>query len=680
VEHGERAPFLAPASTTSGCRSSWARPTPRGGAPPPPPTLYAEANIIGDRHIAFYRERARGGIAVIISEQHAAHATGRGGFRACCSAWDPRAVPQFAKLADAVHEFGALQFVQLWAPGLEDTGALIVDDWHPAVGQSRIRTLRRNTTPVVLDRAGIAEIVASFATSARNVRDGGLDGVEIHGAHGWLVGQFLSPLYNRRGDAYGGSTANRCRFALEIAEAIRTATGGELAVGIQLSVDEYLGELGITPEDTYAQLELLSRSGLFDYFNLSTGSPQASGHYTIASMEMPEAFLAEHARRAKEIVGERAKIMLVDRIRDVRTAARLVADGATDMVAMARAQLADPFLVQKAQQGRLDEIVPCVGENHCLGRVYGNLELTCMMNPATGRERAWGEGTLGNAAAPRRVVVLGGGPAGLKAAAVAASRGHAVVLFEARGELGGHLDLLARLPGRGDWRLAIDHLAAAARRARVELRLDQRPTLAELAAREPDVVLCATGSSWDRSGFTIARPGRATIPGLESGNVLDLGAALRTALDDPRALGPRVLIVDESDGYFAIGLADLLAAAEVEIELVTRQAVVGETVRLAADGHKAFGRLIAAGAGLTAQHLVEAIDGDRIELSHVWTGEPRRIEGVTSVVLAMDRIPDDGPFHEFEPSFPHVERIGDALAPRSAAEAIYEAERVARSL
>src|SRR5579872_2014871 len=233
-------------------------------------TLYAESNLVSDRHVAFYRERARGGFGMIITEQHAAHASGRGPFHACASAWDPRAVAQFAKVAAAVHEFGALQLVQLWAPGLEDSGSAVVDDWHPAVGPSRLRTLKRNTAPVVLDREAIADLVASFAVSARNVQDGGLDGIEIHGAHGWLVAQFLSPLYNRRSDEYGGSTANRCRFALEIADSIRTATRGELVLGIQLSVDEYLGEVGITPEQTYEQIEVLAGSGLFDFFNLST--------------------------------------------------------------------------------------------------------------------------------------------------------------------------------------------------------------------------------------------------------------------------------------------------------------------------------------------------------------------------------------------------------------------------
>jgi 2,4-dienoyl-CoA reductase-like NADH-dependent reductase (Old Yellow Enzyme family) len=202
-----------------------------------------------DRHIEYYRERARGGIALLVTEQHAAHPLSLGSFYHCCTAWDDCCVPQFAKLADAVHEHGARQFIQLMVTGVQDKGSMMTE-WHPLWGASRIPSYLHNEVPVVMARDEIRSVVEGYAHSARNVRLGGLDGVEIHGAHSYLVAQFLSPFYNRRSDAYGGSPIKRCRLALEIGEAVREASAGAIAVGLRLSYDEFMGDRGITAEES----------------------------------------------------------------------------------------------------------------------------------------------------------------------------------------------------------------------------------------------------------------------------------------------------------------------------------------------------------------------------------------------------------------------------------------------
>lgn len=269
-----------------------------------------------------------------------------------------------------------------------------------------------------MEQEHIDELVKGFGESALNVKVSGLDGVEIHGAHSYLVGQFLSPAYNKRPDRYGGSVRKRCQLPMEIGEEIRKRVGRDFTVGIRLSFDEFLGEAGITQEQTEEQLEILASTGLFDFFNISGGGYHTL-HWAVAPMGIKQGFMVPFGKRAKEIVGDRAKVFIVGRIIDLGVAEQIIADGAADMVAMTRAQMADPFLVAKAREGRDKEIIKCVGANECVARLFDNREVICMMNPTAGRERQWGHGTLKRVSkdAAKKIVVVGGGLAGMKAAA-----------------------------------------------------------------------------------------------------------------------------------------------------------------------------------------------------------------------------------------------------------------------
>jgi 2,4-dienoyl-CoA reductase-like NADH-dependent reductase (Old Yellow Enzyme family) len=645
----------------------------------PTTLLYAVDNVLSDRHVAFYAERAQGGAGLLVSEEHGAFRLGIGAFATACTAWHERAVPRFAALADAVHAHGSHQLIQLYAPGANDDSALVMDQWRAPWAASRIPGPGSATMPVAMDSEQIAEVVDGFAASARNVEIGGLDGVEIHAAHSWLVGQFLSPHFNRRTDAYGGSVAGRCRLAIEIGEAIRARTC-RLVVGIQLSLDEYIGAAGISARDTEDQVELLAASGLFDYVNLSTGG-SFSTHRTIPTMEVAEGFLAEPGARIREIVAGRMKVVLVGRVRSLEMAARLVEEGSADIVAMTRAQLADPELVRKGMAGRSGEIVPCIGENDCIVRALGaQLPVTCLMNPAMGHEAVWGRGRLTQAASPRRLAVIGGGPAGLKLAATAARRGHEVDLYECREALGGHLEPLSRLPHRGAWQEAIASLAGDARSAGVRIHLGATADDAVLAALAPDAVVCATGAGWDRTGISPGVPGSAPPAGADQDTVVDIGTALAHALDDPSALGRHVIIVDESGEYLPLGLADLLSQAGAAVDIVSRHPVVGATVHDALDAPHVLGRLAARAVRLIPGHLLERTRGDRVELREVWSGRERAIDGVDTVILSLLRTPDDALFRELSRHHPDVRRVGDALAPRRTHEVIHEAEAMGRAL
>lgn len=645
----------------------------------PSTLLYAERNVLSERHVAYHAERALGGVGLIVTEEHAAHPLALGAFPDACTAWEPRAVPAMAKLADAVHEHGGTAFVQLWATGIEDTGTIVGERWHPVFAASRAASPAHNAIAAEISEEQIADLVAGHAQSARNVEVAGLDGVELHAAHGWLLGQFLSPLFNARSDRYGGSPQRRAQLLIEVLEAIRARTSG-LALGVQLSVDEYVGDAGITPEATLSQVELLASSGLVDYVNISTGS-QYSRARTIAPMEAPEAMLAEHGRAVKRLVGERMKVLLADTIRTVGAAAELIEEGAADIVAMTRAHIADPFLVEKARSGRVAETIPCVGENECILRTRRALPVACVMNPVSGRERRWGAraSAATPAPVPLRVAIAGGGPAGLKLAATLAARGHETRLWERGERCGGHLDLLARLPGRARWQIGIDSLVDSARRAGVELMIGEEASVEGIAAFGADVALTATGSSWDRTGITFAAPRRAPLPGIDAPHVLGAAEAGERGLAQPGSLGERVLIVDDTGEYLPLGLADLLSR-DAHVEVLTRHAQPFEAARSSLDGGEALARIAGRGAELLPGQLLLAVDGPSVRIRELWSGRERTIEDVDTVVLCMLRTPEDGLLASLRAAGISARAVGDAVAPRRTVEVIYEAEEVGRSL
>jgi 2,4-dienoyl-CoA reductase-like NADH-dependent reductase (Old Yellow Enzyme family) len=642
--------------------------------------LYGKEEIVSDRHIAYYQERARGGAALLVLEQQAVHPSGMN-YHAGCIAWERRVIPQYEKLAEAVHQFGCRQFVQLFACGAQGRGTMYIDRWRPLWAASRVPSVVYNETPMVTEQEQIDEILKGFGESAVNAQLAGIDGVEVHAAHSQLLGEFLSPAFNKRTDRYGGSVRNRCRLVIEIGETIRKRVGSEFTLGLRLSFDEFLGPAGITPEQAEEQLDIFAAAGLFNFFNISGGGYHTL-HIAVAPMgSVPEGFMAPFGKRAKQIVGDRAKVFIAGRIVDVHMAEQILTDGAADMVAMTRAHMADPFIVNKTREGREEEITRCVGANVCVSRLIDNVEVTCVMNPVMGRERQWGEGSLKRVAqgGAKKIAVVGGGPAGLKFAAVAAKRGHKVTVYEQAGELGGHLNLLKRLPTRAGWQGAIDNLARPLERAGVEVRLRTVATKELLATETPDAVVCATGASYDRTGYSPYRVDRETIPGVEQSHVLEVAAATRKALLDAGSLGGNVLILDETDGYLPLGLAEVLANAGVRVEVVTPHLFVGEDTLKTLEMAHLFPRLRAVGVRLSAQQFVESIDGRRVEIYDIWGGERRTIE-MDTVVLAMMRSPNDELFSQLRGIFKEVHRIGDVVAPRKLEAVIYEGEKLGREI
>ncbi len=639
---------------------------------------YGEGGRPTARHRAFYRERALGGVGLLFTEQLSATPLSEAPFAAAIAAYDEGVVEPFRMVVEGLGDTPTRLFGQLVAGGGMGSSTVGVDRWGPVRAPSPVPA-PGGETPLPLTEEEIAAVVADHVRSALHLREAGLHGVEVHGAHGWLVGEFLSPFMNRREDGYGGDVVGRCRLALEIGRALRAAVGDDYPVGLALTVDECIGPAGITLADTEAQLAVLAAAGIYDFFDLSIGASH-SEWMTIASMAVPANHSFTAARAAMRVLDGRAAVFVAGRVVDVRDAATAVATGVADVVAMTRAHLADPHLVCKAREGRQDETTRCVGCNVCVGRALHGGEVVCAVNPVTGREEKWGAGTLVPAPDPRRVVVVGAGPAGLRVAATAAARGHDVVVLERAAAPGGHLRDLAWLPTRESWAKAVDDLIRSVERHGGRIVTGVDATGADVMVHLPDVVVIATGATWDERGTTSLRPDREAIPGAGPGRTWGLDRALAALRDDPRALGDNVVILDESGEWAPLGLAEVAAGAGARVRLVTPAAALGTHAAATLELPHVMPRLRRLGVETTVWHGVGAISGARVILDDVWGDTPTVLEEVSAVVLAVRRVPRDALHEELLGVGVTTVLVGDVRSPRSTTAVIHEAEGVARAL
>jgi 2,4-dienoyl-CoA reductase-like NADH-dependent reductase (Old Yellow Enzyme family) len=637
---------------------------------------YGRDGLLTDRHLAFYEERARGGVGLIFSEQMAATRRSDSPFAASLRAWDPRQLAGYRQRAETLRPYGTPFFVQLFAAGAAGGSSVGIGEWSPVRGPSRIAA-PGGELPLPLDRDELKLIATDFAEAAQRVVEGGLHGVEIHGSHGWLVGQFLSPYYNRRADGYGGSVENRCRFALEVGDAIRTKIGRKVPLGLALSYDELMGTFGITPEDALRQIEVFEASGCFDFYDLSIGSTHFQ-HHTLAPMATPHGHALAFGARAKRVVRS-AAVLVAGRIVDPGMAARAIIDGQADIVGMSRAHLADPQLVRKARERRVGDIRHCVGMNACVRRALADQPVTCGLNPRTGRELEWP--AMERTRAARKIVVVGAGPAGLHFAVKAAEAGHEVTVRERSGEAGGHLASLARLPGRGEWAIAIRDWEHALLGAGGRLELDCDVTPGHLPDGSEALVVVATGAHWDAQGRWPSRYERQSLPGADQQNVMPLDVAIgRSTMAASGGLGRRVVIVDGTGTYPALGLADLLTANGTEVLFVTPNESAGRIAAAEQELQHLMPVLYERAFSVLCLHDLEIVDGRNVTLRGVFGGRSHVEREVDSVVLALTRVSRDGLYQELRQQGRDVRCIGDAVSPRPLEAIIHEAEALARDL
>lgn len=412
---------------------------------------WAEAGFYGERYARYQAERARGGVGLIVLGQYAVHPTTRLEGGNTSVAYDEGAIPGMKLAADMCHQAGAKVVMQLFHAGFFMVSSYI--EGTPVWSASEISPPPAIMAGMEMAKAmepeDMEDLKAHYVRSSRNAMLARGDGIEIHAAHGYLLNQFLSPLFNKRTDEYGGSLENRMRLLVEVIEAARKEIGPEKALGVRISADEFTPG-GLTLEDTKDVARRLDALGLLDYISVSQGLAYHSQAACIPPMSFPHGVFIRHAAAIREVVSN-VKVFTVGRVIDPLEAEKILADGHADMVIMTRAHIADPEIANKVREGRLDEIRPCIGD--CAGCVSGPVAnrfgLQCCQNPAVGREQHWG-GEIPPAARKKRVMVVGGGPGGLEAAWVAAARGHDVTLYERSGELGGQVLLARQLPTRSE--------------------------------------------------------------------------------------------------------------------------------------------------------------------------------------------------------------------------------------
>ncbi|MCC7271720.1 MAG: NADH:flavin oxidoreductase [Alphaproteobacteria bacterium] len=448
-------------------------------------STHDEEGLPGERYQRYHEEKAKGGLALTMfgGSSMVSPDSSWGGGQVDVSS--DRVLPYLREFSERIHRHGAAIMCQISHLGRRADA--MSWNWLPTLGPSRVRETRHRNFPREMDRGDIDRVIRDYAAAALRCKEGGLDGVEtVTGGH--LIGQFLSPRTNLRSDGFGGSPANRARFGLMVHEAIREAVGDDWLVGIRFVVDEDI-EDGIGFDDCLELARLFEAAGHIDFFNCIFGrmdTDLALAEHNMPGMSQPLApFLKPVGAFKRET---RLPVFHAARIPDLATARHAIAENLLDMVAMTRAHMADPQIVNKLMRGEADRIRPCVGASYCMYK-----KTHCIHNPASGREQFLPQ-IVERAAAPgRKVVVIGGGPGGLEAARVSAERGHRVVLFEAGARLGGQLLTAVRATWRRDLIAIVDWRQAELDRLGVEVRLNRWAEADDVLAERPDAVIVATG-------------------------------------------------------------------------------------------------------------------------------------------------------------------------------------------
>ncbi|MEM9610283.1 MAG: FAD-dependent oxidoreductase [Actinomycetota bacterium] len=622
----------------------------------------------GDDLIAYHEARAKGGVGLAIIEI------------AGVSTDSPTGIPVhsdevllwYDELSTRMHAHGTQVFQQLWHGGIT---LQRVPGQRP-VGPSAIPNAMVGITPRPLTTGEIADLVAAFASAARRVVAGGLDGIELHAAHGYLLGSFLSPATNVRDDDYGGSLENRARFTREVLRAIRSEVGPAFPVGIRISGDEFI-EGGIDHVEAEAIARELEPD--IDFLDVSMGTYWRF-HKFLSTLDDPLGYELDNNEKVTKVV--EVPTIVTGRIMTLDHADHIIGSGAADLVSIVRAMIADPELVVKARDGREDQIRPCIGTSMgCVAQLMTTGRIQCVVNVAAGRERSVPFETPGPAETSKRVLVVGGGPAGMEAARTAALRGHTVDLYEMTGELGGQVRMAASVPPRSDLEALTRWLADELDRlgVRVHLRTPVDPDLIVEAA--PDEVIVATGSTPKAPGFQLSAPtvpvAGADLPHVAtSWEVLGFGGRARVGTD--------AVVYDDTGTFEAISVTDRLLAAGCRVTIVSRHEQLGARIPFPpATVEASRERLFAAGVDVVPNMALRRIDETTVTIAGLGLGIERTIAADTVCLVTYHDLNDELATHlaVAHPDAPFgVHVIGNADGGDTIQAAIRSAADVTRSM
>jgi 2,4-dienoyl-CoA reductase-like NADH-dependent reductase (Old Yellow Enzyme family)/thioredoxin reductase len=621
---------------------------------------------LSDDLIAYHEARAKGGVGLSFTEASSVHKTGP----MTMHAWSDDIIPRYQKLMKAVRPHGMRMFSQI-----NHMGYLQGPPWSQPWSASEILVNPlTGMTSHSMTRDEIAEVVDAFAQAARRAVEGGLDGVEIHAAHNFLFQQFISEKFNHRTDDYGGSFENRMRLLLEALRACRAMVGPDYPLGLRVGPNNAPGWLNVEEHEQIVA-RVLQEEGLIDFLDVSHGASGTASSKIIGAMHEPTGYELHMSVPVTRVAKGRIPRFVTGRFRTLQDVDDAIARGDADMVGMTRAHIADPAIVRKTLEGRAHEIRQCIGCNQgCLGGLMAG-RLACAINVTVGRELDMDE-VPPPAVKHKDVLVVGGGPAGMEAARIAALRGHRVTVAEAGPRLGGTVQVARLAPkheGIGD---VADWLEAEMDRRGVTVLLDTWVNKAFVETRRPDVVILATGASPRMDGV------QTPVPDLRPGGVTQdhVVSAAQLLTGRHNQVGGTALVLDDVGGYEAIGAAEFLVEKGADVTFVTTKEMFAPKMMVPGVAVPALERLNRDGRFrlLTKAYLKDVGTDDAVVGS--LEGWPDATVAAETIVLVTPNRPNDGLAAEIEALGIPVHVVGDALEQAFLPHAIRTANLTARQI
>jgi len=649
-------------------------------------------NLPGERLANYLAERAKGGAALVevsmaivgeeigmSSPDTAAHfgPLNSGHPMILSGRWplrggDPRIVKGYSMLAKAVHEHGGRCFIELASGGTNvgNEKGVTRFPWPSSA------ILGLPFTPREMTEEDIEKQIEAYGVAAKYVKDSGLDGVDLLASHGSLISEFLSQLMNRRKDKWGGSIGNNSRFLSEIVNRVRECTKGEIAIALRLLGDEKF-EGGYGPKEAGEIAHLVD--GRVDMITVDQSHSPQQDDWQAVPMYVESGYNLPISDAIRSRI-KTTRLGVVGKFTDPTYAESLIANNRTDMVAMTRALIADPELPNKAKQGRLEEIRPCIGAlQDCWGRMNRGLPISCTVNPAVGREATWGMGTLTKAGRKKRVLIVGAGPAGLETARIAAEKGHSVVIYEKAHSVGGQAVLAGKLPRRENIRAILVWLEQQVKSLNVEIKygmeITSDPDVVRFVLDEekPDAVVIACGSHPVKDGF---QPYTFHVI---DGWDLPLVSTDLDILDGRGVIGKKAIVADTLNFIEAPGVAEYLAKRGADVEVVTPFDNIGLELHPLNHWDHLLPRLFEANVKVSPFTWIKQIRRDSVVLYNIYSKKEWVTTDVDNVVLITGKIQDDTLYDVFKGCVAETYLVGDAkIGGARIGSAFYDAQDVAR--